>query len=447
MPHVSRIAVAALSALLLTSCERAAQSVQKNSPVSRPAVPDQPLTSVAEPVAAGDSDSLEPQMPSESLVVSDTAGVDFAPEDLAAVKSTLEAKLHLDEFTATGPATPYGKPCRFYDTTSVREYSPGDIRYAFVRPRLIKMSFAGDDHYVRMVNATAEITRLAVVQRDVSGKWRGAVGVTRDTLVFVVSSSVEDSTWKICEKPGHPNGWKADGHDKPFTAWLPVRAGDAEQIEVLWDHQFSTQKLQQLADSVSRLPVNYVVEGNPEPPMPKIYRDVCPGEGCEFGQWMTCDTLSVFTAAGDQPKTAFLLHRGDRFTAVTGDVHLKQAGKVVFTRNVTVEAEGGKFFFTPADTLYPTLYGGEGFGSWYFRGKESGGFFFFGNADQEATDIPVVAGVTGYVVVRPISSEWWVKVRARNGREGWLRPHGTIYGMSPHYEDPMPKSCPGEKAT
>jgi hypothetical protein len=126
---------------------------------------------------------------------------------------------------------------------------------------------------------------------------------------------------------------------------------------------------------------------------------------------------------------------------VTVDVHVKQAGRVVFTRNVKVDEEGTHFFFTPADTLYPLLYDGEGFGRWYFRGKETGGVFFFGNADQEATDIPVVAGGSGYRVIRSINSEWWVKVRTRNGREGWLRPHGTIHGMSPHYEDPMPKSC------
>jgi hypothetical protein len=444
MRNVYKIGFAALSALLCISCDRTAQSVQKASEVSRQAVPDQPVTSVEEPV---DSDPLEPPMPSDSLVVSDTAGVDFTPEDLVAVKSTLEAQLHLDEFTAGGQATPYGKPCRFYDTTSVRQYAGNDARVAFTRPRLIKITFVSDDHYVRLVSGSAEIVRLALAQRGVDGKWYGVSRVTRDTVSLLVRSSVDDTTWRVCENPAHTNGWDANASQKPVSAWLPIHATDAERMAVAWDDKFSAPKLRQLADSISKLPITYVVEGNPEPPMPKIYKDVCPGEGCSFGEWMTCDTLSAFTSAGDNPKAAFLLHRGDRFTAVTGDVHIKQAGKVVFTRNVKVEDEGTKFFFTPADTLYPLLYEGEGFGSWYFRGKESGGFFFFGNANQEATDIPVVAGVSGYVVVRPIISEWWVKVRAKNGREGWLRPHGSLYGMSPHYEDPMPKSCPGEKTT
>lgn len=383
-------------------------------------------------------------MPSDTLVVTDTVGNDFTPEDVAVVKRVLEARLRLDEFTTNGPASPYVKPCRFYDTTSVRPYASNDAHLAFVRPRLIKITFAGDDHYVRLVNASAEIVRVGLVQRGVDGKWYGVAGVTRDTVSLLVSSSVADSAWTVCEKPAHTNGWNSNGQPKPVSAWLPIHAADAERMAVVWG-QLTTLKLGQIADSVSKLPFTHVVEGNPEPPMPKIYKDVCPGEGCAFGEWLTCDTLRVFAAADNNAKTAFVLHRGDRFTALTGDVRIKEAGKVVFTRNVKVDQEGMQFFFTPADTLYPLLYEGEGFGSWYFRGKESGGFFFFGNADQDATDIPVVAGVSGYVVTRPINSEWWVKVRARNGAEGWLRPHGSIYGMSPHYEE-MPKACPAETA-
>lgn len=438
MTKLYTIAVTALWVPLLMSCERTAQPLPKTSQVT-----PQPVSVGAELPVASDSDSVDGP-PSDALVVTDTAGADFTKDDLSAVKSVVDARLQLDQFTASGATAPYGKPCRFYDTTSVRKYAGDDIRFAFVRPRLIKIIFAGDDHYVRQVNVAAEVTRVALLQRGVDGKWYGTVKVARDTVSVLVSSSVADSAWTVCEKPAHTNGWNAGGSDKPYSAWLPVRALDTDRMAVVWDESFTTPKLRQLADSVSKLSSTYIVEGNPEPSMPMVYKDVCPGEGCSFGEWLTCDTLRVFTAAGDNPKTAFVLHRGDRFTALTGDVHIKQAGKVAFKRNMSVNEEGMKFFFTPADTLYPLLYEGEGFGTWYFRGKESGGFFFFGNADQESTDVPVTAGVSGYVVLRPINSEWWVKVRAKNGREGWLRPRGSIFGMSPHYED-MPASCPGER--
>ena len=441
MQKLHAVALISLGVALLISCERTAQPAPKTQVSPQPV--SGPLTSTnAEPEELGESVDAIPN--DTVLVVSDTAGADFTLDDLTAVKRVADTRLKLDEFTASGPALSYGKPCRFYDTTSIRRYNGDDLRFAFVRPRLIKISFARDDHYVKVVNVTAEITRVASLRRGVDGKWYGAVTVTRDTLSILVSSSVADSTWTVCEKPAHTNGWNEGGSEKPSSAWLPVRALDTDSMAVAWDEKFTTGTLRQLADSVSKLPFNYVVEGNPEPTMPMVYKDVCPGEGCSFGEWLTCDTLRVFSKAGDNPKSAFLLHRGDRFSALTGDVHIKQAGKVVFQHNVRVDDEGMRFFFTPADTLYPLLYEGEGFGTWYFRGKETGGFFFFGNADQESTDIPVVAGVRGYVVVRPIDSEWWVKVRAKNGREGWLRPGGSIFGMSPHYEE-MPASCPGEK--
>jgi len=436
MPNLYTIAATALCVPLLMACERTAQPGLKASQVAPP-----PASVSAElPVPSDSVDAL----PNDSLVVTDTAGADFTNDDLSAVKSVVDARLQLDQFTASGPAAAYGKPCRFYDTTSVRKYAPDEVRFAFVRPRLIKIIFAGDDHYVRQVNVAAEITRVALLQHGVDGKWYGAVKVTRDTLSFLVSSSVADSTWTICEKPAHTNGWNAGGTAKPFSPWLPVRALDADRMSVVWDESFSTPKLRQLADSVSKMPSAYAVEGNPEPSMPMVYKDVCPGEGCEFGEWLTCDSLRVFTEAGDNPKAAFVLHRGDRFTALTGDVHIKQAGKVVFHRNVRANDEGMNLFFTPADTLYPLLYEGEGSGTWYFRGKASGGSFFFGNADEDDVEMRRGLDDRGYTVVRPIKSEWWVKVRAKNSREGWLRPGGSIYGMSPHYEE-VPASCPKEK--
>ena len=448
MPKLCTVSLTALWLSLLISCERAAQPVPQASQVAPQSGPGQPspTSTVSEEVAKSEEPSESVEPPSDSLVVTDTVGADFSEEDLSAVKSVVEGRLHLDQFTGSGATTPYGNPCRFYDTTSVRKYTTDDVRFAYVRPRLIKISFAGDDNYVRRVNVAAEITRVALLRRGADGKWHAAVRATRDTLSILVVSSVKDTTWSVCEKPGHFNGWSEGGvSERPWSPWIPVRAPDVDRMAVVWDDGFTTPKVRQLADSVSKLSQTYVVEGNPEPPMPKIYKDVCPGEGCSFGEWLTCDTLRVFTEAADNPKTAFMLHRGDKFAAVTGDVRIKQAGKVVFKRNVKVDEEGMHFFFTPADTLFPLLYEGEGFGSWYFRGKESGGFFFFGNADQEATDVPVVASEGGYEVVRPIDSEWWVKVRAKNGREGWIIPSGSIFGMSPHYEE-MPKSCPGEKA-
>jgi hypothetical protein len=148
---------------------------------------------------------------------------------------------------------------------------------------------------------------------------------------------------------------------------------------------------------------------------------------------LVCDTVRILKEATTGSPTAYMLHRGDTITALSGDVKIVQAGKVVFSRYVRVDMEGTHALFTPADTIYPLIHTGEGFGSWYFRGKEGGGFFFFGTVDNTAE---IVGGPhEGYSVVRTAKHEWWVKARNKKGQVGWFIPSGWMPGMSPHYEE------------
>lgn len=437
-----QILALAVSALALAGCERSAQPTSKAPPVQPKPAATNDAVAPADDSDEGTPDVADEPVGSDTLVVSDTTGSAFTGSDVSAAKRALEARLHLDEFTANAPSPAYATACRPNDTTSLRRYSAGDTRFAFVRPRVVKITLGGDQA-VRLVNVQAEVTRIAVIRRDLNGKWRAANAVTRDTLTFYLRDAEGEGNWTVCEKPAHFEGSNSDGSGKPYAAWLPANAIDADRLGVVWEESLTTAKLRQLADSLSKLPPGFVVEGNPEPKVPIVVKDICPGEGCEFGGWLICDTLRVFADASAKARTAFTLHRGDKFTAVTGDVHITQAGKVVFTRNKRVDVGNHTgFLFTPADTLYPILYEGEGYGDWYFRGKDGGGDFFFGNGDTDG-----VLGSTGrgYEIVRRIKSDWWVKVRAKDGREGWIVPKGvSIYGRSPHYE-PMPDACPSEK--
>jgi len=432
----------AVSAFALAGCERSAQPTSKAPPVQPKPTGTIAAVAPSDDSGEGTPDVADEPIASDTLVVSDTAGSAFTGSDVSAVKRALETRLNLDEFTANAPSAAYATPCRPNDTTSLRRYSADDTRFAFVRPRVVKITLGGD-HAVRLVNAQAEVTRIAVVRRDLNGKWRAANAVTRDTLSFYLRDAEGEGNWTVCEKPAYLEGSNSDASEKPYAPWLPVTAIDADRLGVVWEEGLTTAKLRQLADSLSKLPPGFVVEGNPEPKVPIVIKDICPGEGCEFGEWLTCDTLRVFADASAKAHTAFTLHRGDKFTAVTGDVHVTQAGKIVFTRSKRVDVGNNTgFLFTPADTLYPILYEGEGYGDWYFRGKDGGGDFFFGNGSADG-----VHGSTGpgYEIVRWISSEWWVKIRARDGRQGWIVPNWvSIYGRSPHYT-PMPDACPSEK--
>src|SRR4051812_823091 len=181
--------------------------------------------------------------------------------------------------------------------------------------------------------------------------------------------------------------------------------------------------LDSLRDSLS-------VRGNPEPAIPMVFADVCPGEGCEFGRWLVCDTLRARADTRDNAPIVFSALRGDTLLALTGTEIVERAGKLVFRDTVQVTADGARYRFTPADTLYPLAYDGEGLGTWFFHGRLGGGSWFF---DDEHQTNPRI------VLVRQKLTRWWVKAKNPKGAEGWFehQPELTVQLVS-HYE-PNPR--------
>ena len=422
-----RIRVLFLGAwLVLSGCERTARPAAKATAASTAPVSD----TAVEPPEVDTADSP----PTDTLKISDTTGSAFTGAEARAAMKALESQLRLDQYTTNATVSQYTTECRQEEGSGLRRYPLEDFRIAYVRPRVIKIALVGDP-LVKLVSANAEITRLALARRDVNGKWQAAIDVRRDTLSYYVRGSDSGNEWTVCGKPVHSD-WGVTGvAQKGYSPWLPTNAADAERLGIIWDNGYTAAKLGRLADSVSRLPASYVVEGNPEPKMPVIFKDICPGEGCSFGEWLTCDTARVHTDASKTAATAFMLKRGERFTTLSGDMHVNRAGMIVFPHNKRVSGESGSYYFTPADTIYPLVYWGEGAGTWYFRGKQTGAEFFFGNGFDPNWDGP------GYKIIRPINADWWVKLRAKDGREGWFVPGDSLYGKSQHYEA-TPAACP-----
>lgn len=415
-------------ALVVTiGCDRATQQAPLQTTIKT-----QPAVSNVSSESGLSSDTVQVGDPTE--MPADTSNRIFATSELKAARDTLETVLSKDQFTSTEAPRSHGKGCL---NPLTGKSSNAEIGSVFVRPRILTIWPA--DSSGEKTLAT-EVTRLALIRRDANGLWRGVMEITRDTVSWRLQSDGKTGNWAVCELPGHGNGNNSDGSPKAMTAWLPINTANTDiGPKVVWEGSMTWSRLRQLADSISKLPPDFVVEGNPEPKLPIYYRDLCPGEGCSFGQWLACDTVRILKEASAGSPTAFVLHQGDTLTAVTGDVKILQAGKVVFSRVVKVDQEGMHALFTPADTLYPLIHTGEGFGAWYFRGKESGGFFFFGTVDNTA-EISTEP-VEGYSVVRMAKHEWWVKARTKKGQEGWFMPIGFMPGMSPHYEE-GPLACP-----
>ena len=168
------------------------------------------------------------------------------------------------------------------------------------------------------------------------------------------------------------------------------------------------------------------------PPMPHVERGACPGECCSFGNWQAQDTLRVYAVERDTTSHSFLLPPSAPFIAVTGDLHILQAGIVVVTRRAHQGEDhaGGTWGreLSPGDTVYILGYRGEGnYNAWY-RGDtiEVNGLW------NDGMELP--SGVDyGGRLQRPVISEWWVNIQTSNGQRGWL--------LMEHSKVQTPPSC------
>jgi hypothetical protein len=153
-------------------------------------------------------------------------------------------------------------------------------------------------------------------------------------------------------------------------------------------------------------------------PVPFIARNVCPFECCIYGTWVPRRPLRIFARERDTSRVAFTLARGDSFEAVTGNVHVLRPGIAVVRRAFSLDGTGGSLRAVPGDRMYLLDQGGEGAVHVWCKGQfvwTSDEFFYF----DESTPRGDPARVTR--LLRDVESEWWVQVRARDGRSGWLR--------------------------
>lgn len=197
-----------------------------------------------------------------------------------------------------------------------------------------------------------------------------------------------------------------------------------------WDAIFATE-------AASRPPMPAVPDAPPAPPasphkqldwgpvnntpprLPFIVRESCEGEGCTYrGSWAACSTVVAHQEKRLDAARVFTIQPGERFSALTGDVHVVEPGMVVFrhpyTATIAVDEAGVvDVRFTPADTLFVLNYYGEGVVTWRFRGSTIRGDVFWNEMDPPTpTDT--------FVLVRPARTVWWVRVRNATGQEGWI---------------------------
>ena len=60
---------------------------------------------------------------------------------------------------------------------------------------------------------------------------------------------------------------------------------------------------------------------------PLVVSPACPGEGCAYGTWMTCDSVAAYESAGDERPIRWL-EPGLYFEVVLGSVRIATPGVV-----------------------------------------------------------------------------------------------------------------------
>jgi hypothetical protein len=168
---------------------------------------------------------------------------------------------------------------------------------------------------------------------------------------------------------------------------------------------------------------------NPPPPLPWLVENACPEQDCHFGPWAACEALPVRAERrGDSP-IAFTLEPGERFTAVTGVVEVLHPGMLVLRDTMTYippdwSLARDTIRASPRDTFYLLNSFGDGYLVWWLHARADTGREHWWESPEPRT--PPRAKV-----VRPQRQLWWVRVRNRQGKEGWVVPtYRTMSGFS-----------------
>lgn len=153
----------------------------------------------------------------------------------------------------------------------------------------------------------------------------------------------------------------------------------------------------------------------------RVRRGACPFECCVYREWVARSPVPVLAAERVASDTLLVLQPGDEFTALTGNVHITSLERVVVAREVfEVRSMGGGHVFMPGDTLFVLDYVGEGFYNVWLDGAIYQPEQFWVDQARWSPD-----GDAEGFAIGTRETEWWTRIRTRDGREGWITPRGV----------------------
>lgn len=150
----------------------------------------------------------------------------------------------------------------------------------------------------------------------------------------------------------------------------------------------------------------------PKPVVPYYDWNVCPGEGCVYGKWITRKPVTVFNTYKQARRQITKLKRGDTVFALTGVVITFKPGVIRMDRDFP---ERG---LQRGDTILTYAYRGEGDSAVWLKGQYDPGF------DISFTKWPHGGGCGGAHCAATYLDEgvkaWWAEIKLASGKLGWI---------------------------
>lgn len=164
------------------------------------------------------------------------------------------------------------------------------------------------------------------------------------------------------------------------------------------------------------LGVSAGISGQSGPRMPYLDHGACPFEGCTYRDWTVLADTPLLAERRDTARVITRVRRGGVARALTGVVVTTRPGHAVVVRQMAIGRR--QMTVRPGDRVLLLHYLGEGYWKYWLRGVIDEEFM----PDQPSCkNNPRLVNECGIQMGEPPHTVWWVKVRARNGQEGWTR--------------------------
>ena len=155
------------------------------------------------------------------------------------------------------------------------------------------------------------------------------------------------------------------------------------------------------------------------PPLPFVDKDACPFECCQYGDWVSIQEFKAYKEPKNDSTIVYVINEGEKVEALTGIVITYKVGVTKILKPIKlgyIPETKGSLDLKPGEILYPLHYAGEGTDLFWYKGKT----YYDGIAADEPDPDPPPSNLSVQVISRPVS-DWWVKVKNKNGKIGWIK--------------------------